>query len=413
MFSSLIFGCGSLYNWVGGNFIGEPSEMNDRLSPGAGKLLSAAFSDLDRDRLADFHVHVAGTDSSNSGIWMNPDIFSWWHPIMRFQFKVYMSAACVTDIAQADEQYMDRLVKLTRSVPDQGRYFIYAMDRHYLPDGRKDNEATTLYVPNEYIFSLAKAYPDRFVPVMSVHPYRKDALQEMERWAKVGGRFIKWLPNTMGIDPGLDRLVPIYRFMRERDIVLLTHTGRERAIDASDQQELGNPLLLRKPLDMGVKAVALHCASDGEGVDLDDPDKKKVSNFDLFLRLMDEPRYEGLLFGEISAVTFMNRLGKPLKTILERRDLHHRIVNGSDYPLPGINFLIHTKQLADEGYITEAEAGCLNEIYGYNPLLFDFVVKRTLRHPATGKKLSPSIFMIPEALWCDVTSDKRHQLTAR
>ena len=32
-----------------------------------------------------------------------------------------------------------------------------------------------------------------------------------------------------------------------------------------------------------------------------------MHNFDLFLRLMDEKRYEGLVFGEISAMTQFNR----------------------------------------------------------------------------------------------------------
>ena len=49
--------------------------------------------------------------------------------------------------------------------------------------------------------------------------------------------------------------------------------------------------------------------------------------------------------------------------------------------------------MARSGFITPAERESLNEIYDYNPLLFDFVLKRTLRHPETGQKLSPSIFM--------------------
>jgi hypothetical protein len=34
---------------------------------------------------------------------------------------------------------------------------------------------------------VAAAFPDVFVPVASVHPYRKDALQQLQHWAdKVG-----------------------------------------------------------------------------------------------------------------------------------------------------------------------------------------------------------------------------------
>ena len=79
--------------------------------------------------------------------------------------------------------------------------------------------------------------------------------------------------------------------------------------------------------------------------------------------------------------------------LLTRPELHRRLVNGSDYPLPAINILIHTRSLARDGFISDRERDSLNEIYDYNPLLFDFVLKRTLRHPVTKQKLSPSIFM--------------------
>ena len=113
---------------------------------------------------------------------------------------------------------------------------------------------------------------------------------------------------------------------------------------------------------------------------------------------MDEKRYEGLVFGEISAMTQFNRIGKPLQTILAREDLHKRLVNGSDYPLPAVNILIRTKPLVKHGYLTSAEGESLKEIYNYNPLLFDFVLKRTLKHPRTSKRFPASVFMVNPSL---------------
>jgi hypothetical protein len=68
-------------------------------------------------------------------------------------------------------------------------------------------------------------------------------------------------------------------------------------------------------------------------------------------------------------------------------------VNGSDYPLPAVNLLIRTKTLTKRGYITSEERNSLNEIYDYNPLLFDLVLKRTLKLPGTDRKFPSSIFM--------------------
>jgi len=121
--------------------------------------------------------------------------------------------------------------------------------------------------------------------------------------------------------------------------------------------------------------------------------RRRLPNFDLFLRLLDEKRYEGLLFADISAMTQYNRRGKPLTTILQREDLHERLVNGSDYPLPAINVLIRTGTLVRQGYITTEQRACLNEIYDYNPLLFDFALKRAIKIPGTAKRLPASIFM--------------------
>ena len=39
----------------------------------------------------------------------------------------------------------------------------------------------------------------------SIHPYRNDAVEEIEKWANRGIRLIKLLPNSMGID--LDMMI--------------------------------------------------------------------------------------------------------------------------------------------------------------------------------------------------------------
>ena len=62
---------------------------------------------------------------------------------------------------------------------------------------------------------------------------------------------------------------PFYRKMKEHDIILLSHGGKEQAVEAEEDQELGNPLRLRKPLDMGVRVIIAHAASLGSCKDLD------------------------------------------------------------------------------------------------------------------------------------------------
>ena len=387
-----------LIHHIGGAFRHEPEELRHGLSDKAADLVKRAFDDIDSERLIDHHTHIAGLGNGNSNSFVNPKMRTWAHPFHHLKFKVYLSAAGVKDLTQSDSELIQRLVNLVKHISHHGKHRLLAFDKNYSSDGTVNLSKTEFYVPNEYVFALAEQYPDLFVPNISVNPYRPDALEELEKWARRGARVVKWLPNAMGIDPSHQRCDPFYQKMKQLDLILLSHGGEEKAVEAKEDQKLGNPLLLRRALDHGVKVIVAHCASLGTNEDLDHPEKKQVSNFDLFMRLMNEERYEGLVFGELSAMTQFNRIGKPLTTVLEREDLHERIVNGSDYPLPAVNVLIRTKPLVKGGYINDDERSSLNEIYDYNPLLFDFVLKRTIRLPGSEKRLPPSIFMTNAAL---------------
>ena len=43
--------------------------------------------------------------------------------------------------------------------------------------------------------------------------------------------------------------------------------------------------------------------------------------------------------------------------------------------------------------ISDSEGQCLKEIYDFNPLLFDFILKRTMKIPGASKSLPASVFM--------------------
>jgi len=53
-------------------------------------------------------------------------------------------------------------------------------------------------------------------------------------------------------------------------------------------------------------------------------------------------------------------------------------VYGSDYPLPGVMPIFSPRVLAANGFLKEEEAVFLSELRRYNPLLFDFALKRLL-----------------------------------
>ena len=387
-----------LINHIAGAFTNQPDELKTRISTKARDLIKRVFDDIDPSRLVDYHTHVAGIGTGGTNAFVNPKMLTWKRPFHHLKFKVYLSAGAVTDVENADAQIVERLVRLVRNIEGHGRHRLLAFDQNYHRDGTPNLEKTEFYVANDYVFAIAEQHPELFEPAISVNPYRPDAVAELERGAKRGARMVKWLPNAMGIDPSDELCDPFYQKMKELNLVLLSHGGEEKAVEAKEDQRFGNPLLLRRALDAGVKVIVAHCAGLGDNEDLDDRERKRVPNFDLFLRLMDEKRYEGLLFADISAMTQYNRIGRPLTMVLQREDLHERLVNGSDYPLPAVNMLIRTTALVKQGYITTEERAYLNEIYDYNPLQFDFVLKRAIRIPGTGQRFPASIFMSNSSL---------------
>lgn len=370
--------------------LARPGAPGGPLSRKAEVLIERAWRGLEPSRVLDAHVHIVGLGAGGTGCYVNPRMTSYLSPVSYLKFSIYRTASGVDDDERGDAQYIERLLTLARSAP-HGRALIFAFDQAHDEHGKPDPERTEFHVPNEYVLELARRHPDVFVPCASIHPYRPDAVEALEAAVEGGAVAVKWLPNAMWLDPSSPRCDPFYRKLAELQVPLISHAGEEKAVHAEEAQRFGNPLHLRRPLDHGVKVVIAHCASLGENPDLDAGAKKGeepwVDNFDLFLRLMGEKRYQGLLFGELSALPQVNRVGRPLSELLAREELHGRLINGSDYPLPAINVLMQTRALESKGFITAQERAALNEIDQHNPLLFDFVLKRTVKQVKDAREL--------------------------
>jgi mannonate dehydratase len=192
------------------------------------------------------------------------------------------------------------------------------------------------------------------------------------------------------MDPASPRCDRFYAAAAKLNVPIICHAGLERAV-LGGNQEYGNPLRLRRPLDAGVCVVVAHCASMGQDIDLDKGENGPlVDSFLLFARLFDVEKYRKHLFGDISAMTQVNRAGASLAKVIEREDWHPRLLNGSDYPLPGVMPIFSVDYLVSLGLVQESAAPVLKEIRSHNPLLFDFVLKRHLR--SGGKALARNIF---------------------
>lgn len=390
--SSLLTGCS--IDWLGGASKYEPADIGN-LSEPAKALVASAKKGIDPDLFVDYHAHALSIGSSGNGSYLGEPLTE---TIMgRIVAALYKSGAGIKDDAHADQQFVDRLLSLRRHSGLGGKTHLLAYDQSYFPDGSVDSAATMFYIPNDYVVHLSERYPDHLVPVISVHPHHPNAINEIEKWGAKGVRWLKWSAPMMEIAPGDPSLEAFYLAMKAHDMTLLSHGG-PYSLANEHSQHFGNPLYLRLPLSLGVKVVVAHSASGGVCEDLDDDQRPDVPCFDLFVRMLDEPSYDGLLFGDVSAVLNSSHLGEPLLFLLSHPELHDRLIYGSDYPGPAIRSVIDLADIVEQGFVTEQESELLNEIYDYNPLLFDFVMQRIVRHPQSAGRFSDSIFQKREQL---------------
>jgi mannonate dehydratase len=344
------------------------------------------WSDITPSNVWDSHAHLIGTGDSDSGVWFNPNMDSLMHPTLKLQKYFYMNGACA-DPESVDTSVVSRMLQLHQGMPIGYKSMLFAFDWFRDAHGNAIKSQSIFHIPNDYAASMAKAHPAQFEWVASIHPYRKDAVDQLDEVFEKGAKAIKWLPSGMGIDPADAKCDAFYKKAAALNLPIITHGGHEAAVQGGDQAH-GNPLRVRRALDHGVRVVVAHCASDGEDEDLDHAGKTAKS-FDLFARLMDNPEYEGVIFGEISALTLFNHAWA-IKPLLARTDWHHRLLNGTDYPLPSVFPLINTKQLKALGLIDETAMLFLQDVKKHNALLFDFAAKRLISY--NGNQFNRSVF---------------------
>ena len=362
-------------------------------------LVRAAFDGLDATQLWDVHAHLVGVGDGGSGAYVDPRSQSWRHPVERVRRLVLMAAACVDDAPEGgvDRRYLQRLDHLLAAFPPGFRMLLFAFDHAVDDDGREQAALSTFHTPNAYAAAVAQQNPARFGWVASVHPYRPDALARLEAAAAGGARAVKWLPSSMNIDPAAPRCDDFYARLVRLDLPLVVHCGEEVAAPGARRHAFNNPLRVRRPLEAGVRVIVAHAATLGSARDTDtlragqaEDDAPAVRAFDLLARLMDEPRWEGRLYADLSAVFQRNRTLEVQRSLIARTDWHPRLLHGSDYPLPGMGLLYRLQPFVDAGWLDAHDADTLERLQPHNPLLFEFVLKRTLS--VQGVRLAPSVF---------------------
>jgi predicted TIM-barrel fold metal-dependent hydrolase len=271
-----------------------------------------------RNTALDVHVHVMGVGTGGTGCWMHDEMQS----SIQARAGLWNLRLSLRQ-PDLDQAYVAYLLSRIERAGFLKQVVVLAQDYTHTERGERDTAHTPFYTPNDYVAQLARepASGGRFLFGASIHPYRPDALDELDRVAEMGALVVKWIPNVQVIDLTDPRCRAFYRRMAEHKIALLPHVGDEQAMFVAGQQ-YGGPRGLVTALEEGVTVIAAHIASLGE--------RDGQSNFETLAEMF--PKWPNL-YADTSALTLFTRW-RTLLRAAERTDLHARLVHGSDFPLP-------------------------------------------------------------------------------
>ena len=111
-----LYGCATLVTPVAGNFAGDPLHIADELSPLAISLIQEVYTDFGDNELIDSHIHMIGLGANGTDNWVNPEMREGFHWLKQIKFAVYKNASGIRNEDDADQEYVERLIKIIDSM---------------------------------------------------------------------------------------------------------------------------------------------------------------------------------------------------------------------------------------------------------------------------------------------------------
>jgi len=279
------------------------------------KLSMNLTSRIDPTKPIDMHVHIVGNGSGETGCWLR--VTGWHRPLAALMLRqIGLPSSAMT--GDLDGLLVERLLEMMRG-SSLGAAVILAQDDVHDENGKVMPGVGSFYVPNDYVLALAKKHRE-FLPAVSIHPARPDAIEELDRCVAGGAVMMKCLPNCQNINCSDRRLTKFWERMAEVKLPLLAHTGGEHTLPVVRPQ-FSDPRVLQLPLECGVTVIAAH---SGTKSGLTDPEY-----FHVFAEMTT--RFPNL-YGDTSAFNVPLR-GRHIPKCLVQ-PLASRIVHGSDFPVP-------------------------------------------------------------------------------
>ena len=228
------------------------------------------------------------------------------------------------------EGYKSNFARLIKSSNFVQKSVVFGVDAKFDECGNLVHKDKTVCASNEEVFAFYEQNPNEVVPFFSVNPNRKDALNLIEKYHKMGFKGGKLLHSYWETDLNNKRYEPYFRLLSELRLPLVIHVGDENSL--ASNKALESIEQLKSPLNLGCRIVCAHMGAscDGAFTALSrDPEKFGANYFTLLGWLRE---FDGL-YADVSALLCINK-ARILPHLKTQTQIHDKILFGTDFPVP-------------------------------------------------------------------------------
>ena len=228
------------------------------------------------------------------------------------------------------EGYKSNFARLIKSSNFVQKSVVFGVDAKFDASGNLVHKDKTVCASNEDVFAFYEQNPSEVVPFFSINPNRKDALNLIEKYHKMGFKGGKLLHSYWETDLNDKRYEPYFRLLSELGLPLVIHVGDENSL--ASNKALESIEQLKSPLNLGCRIVCAHmgASSDGAFTALSrDPEKFGANYFTLLGWLRE---FDGL-YADVSALLCINK-ARILPHLKTQTQIHDKILFGTDFPVP-------------------------------------------------------------------------------
>ncbi len=230
--------------------------------------------------------------------------------------------------------YVEATAESVRASRHIDKACLFGVDYRFNEKGEVTDQDRTVCASNEDVLEVAGRYPEQFIPFFSVNPRRPDALDRIDRYLEQGFKGAKFLQNYWALDCKDERLLPYYEKLAQHGIPLIIHVGSEYSIDSDARYERTD--MLELPLAAGVKVIAAHMGLGRINYKWrfwrNLSKNPQYFDEDYYLMLEMLQRHDNL-YADISAILAPLR-ARALRHLSQQTAVHHKILFGTDYPVP-------------------------------------------------------------------------------